>query len=90
MSLELIFVAALVGVVLMLRATSLKTVERSQRLVIERFGRFRRCGGPGRHVLIPFIESGRLIELNDNVRGWQGMSAQEIEGRLLEKVYGSP
>lgn len=88
MSSELIVVAALVGLVLVLRAACLKQVERSQRLVIERFGRFRRCGGAGRHILLPFIETGRLIELKDYVHGWQGLTEQEIQQRLLAKLYG--
>jgi regulator of protease activity HflC (stomatin/prohibitin superfamily) len=87
MFLGLIFIVAMIGFALLLR-TAVKPVERSQRIVIERFGRFSRCGTPGRHVIVPFIESGRVIDLNERVRGWHGMTEQEIQQRLLAQLYG--
>jgi regulator of protease activity HflC (stomatin/prohibitin superfamily) len=82
-----LLIVGLIGFAL-LKRRAVKTVERSQRLVIERFGRFSRCGGPGRHVVYPFIESGRLMDLDQAVRGWQGMAEDEIQQRLLTQLYG--
>jgi len=69
--------------------TAIKQVEEGSRLVVERFGRYLRMCGSGRHFLLPFIDRGIHVDLNEALPGWQGMTEQEIGKRILQRYYGA-
>jgi hypothetical protein len=66
----------------------LKTVSQSQRLIVERMGRYVGFRGPGRYLVVPFVDRGILVDLDESLPGWRGMSAQQIEEKLIAMWYG--
>jgi regulator of protease activity HflC (stomatin/prohibitin superfamily) len=70
-------------------AAAVKHVEEGDRLLVERMGRYRRICGPGKHFLLPFIDRGIRIDLNEALPGWQGMTGQEIETKMMRQRYGA-
>ena len=69
--------------------TAIKQVEEGSRLIIERFGRYLRIGGPGRHFLLPYIDRGIKVDLNQEMPGWQGMTEPEFEEKVMQRRYGA-
>ena len=47
-----------------------------------RLGRFIRVAGPGLVILLPFIDRGMKVNLNEEIPGWQGLSKMELEERI--------
>ena len=70
------------------RAVFVKTISQNERLIVERTGRYLGCFGPGRHLLVPFIDRGIRVDLDESLPGWRGMSAQQIEQKLMAMLYG--
>ncbi len=69
--------------------TAIKHVDEGSRLVVERFGRYLRICGAGKHFLLPYIDRGIKVDLNDALPGWQGMTEQEIETKVMQQRYGA-
>jgi regulator of protease activity HflC (stomatin/prohibitin superfamily) len=77
------FFVLVVLVILALRY--LKRVKESERWVVFRAGRFNRIAGPGMVLLIPGIERGFKIDLeqlNARIPEWQILPKEELEKRL--------
>jgi regulator of protease activity HflC (stomatin/prohibitin superfamily) len=68
---------------------AIKQVEEGNRLIVERMGRHQRICGPGKHFLLPFIDRGIKVDLNEALPGWQGMTGQEVETKLMRQRYGA-
>lgn len=68
---------------------SIKIVHGDQRLLVERLGRFHRICGPGRHLVLPFFETARLVRLNDTLPEWTGLAEEQIQSRILKTFYGT-
>jgi regulator of protease activity HflC (stomatin/prohibitin superfamily) len=66
----------------------IKIVKEDQRLVIERLGRFHRVRGPGRHLVLPFVETAHLVRLNEALPEWTGLDEEQIQKRILRDFYG--
>ncbi len=81
----LLLVVAMVAVLALKR---IKIVHGDQRLLVERLGRFHRICEPGRHLVMPFIETAHLIRLNDALPEWTGLDEEQIHKRILKEFYG--
>lgn len=81
----LLLVVAMVAVLVLKR---IKIVHGDQRLLIERLGRFHRICEPGRHLVMPFIETAHLIRLNEALPEWTGLDEEQIHKRILKEFYG--
>lgn len=69
--------------------TAIKQVAEGSRLIVERFGRYTRLCGTGTHFLLPFVDRGIPVDLDEALPGWQGMTEQEIEKDVLQQRYGA-
>lgn len=65
-----------------------KNVEANKCLIVERFGRFYRVCGPGWHFLMPFIDRGISVDLDQELPGWQGLMERELHEKLIKARYG--
>lgn len=81
----LLLVVAMVAVLALKR---IKIVHGDQRLLVERLGRFHRICEPGRHLVMPFIETAHLIRLNEALPEWTGLDEEQIHKRILKEFYG--
>lgn len=81
----LLLVVAMVAVLVLKR---IKIVHGDQRLLIEQLGRFHRICEPGRHLVMPFIETAHLIRLNEALPEWTGLDEEQIHKRILKEFYG--
>jgi len=66
----------------------IKIVHDDQRLLVERLGRFHRVCGPGRHLVLPFVETAHLIRLSEALPEWTGLDEEQIQKRILKEFYG--
>lgn len=77
-----------VAMVAVLALKRIKIVHGDQRLLVERLGRFHRICEPGRHLVMPFIETAHLIRLNEALPEWTGLDEEQIHKRILKEFYG--
>ena len=77
-----------VAIVAILVGKRIKIVHDDQRLLIERLGRFHRVCKPGRHLVLPFVETAHLVRLNDALPEWTGLDEEQIHKRILKEFYG--
>jgi regulator of protease activity HflC (stomatin/prohibitin superfamily) len=63
---------------------SLRFVKSDHRLVIFRLRRFYRIAGPGVRMVNPLFDRGVDVNLNRTVPGWERMTRQDIEARILD------
>ncbi|RPI79534.1 MAG: hypothetical protein EHM45_02620 [Desulfobacteraceae bacterium] len=61
---------------------SIKAVKGSERLVVFRLGRFSNITGPGIVVIIPLIDRGVKINIEERIPGWQSLTEMEFRERL--------
>lgn len=61
---------------------NLRIVPEGERLVVFRMGRFHRVLGPGLHLVPWGIESARRVDPKSMLADWQGLSEQQLAGRL--------
>ena len=81
----LLLLAAVAAIVILKR---IKIVHGDQRLLVERLGRFHRVCEPGRHLVLPFVETAHLIQLNEALPEWTGLDEEQIHKRILREFYG--
>ena len=62
-----IIVLVLIGVLVVYVALAVKIIQQYQLGLIERFGRFRKTLDPGLHLIVPFIEKVRKIDMREQV-----------------------
>jgi len=67
---------------------SIKIVQSDQRLLVERLGRSSRICGPGRHLVLPFVETAHLVRLNEAIPEWTGLDEDRIRKRIYKEFYG--
>ena len=77
-----------VTIVAVLALKRIKIVHEDQRLLVERLGRFHRVCGPGKHLVMPFVETAHLIRLNEALPEWTGLDEEQIHKRILKEFYG--
>lgn len=77
-----------VAIVAVLAFKRIKIVHEDQRLLVERLGRFHRVCEPGRHLVMPFIETAHLVQLNEALPEWTGLDEEQIHKRILKEFYG--
>jgi len=76
------------AIVAILVGKRIKIVHDDQRLLVERLGRFHRVCGPGRHLVLPFVETAHLIRLSEALPEWTGLDEEQIHTRILKEFYG--
>lgn len=69
-------------------AKAVKIVQEGHRLVVFRLGKLFGVREPGIHILMPFIDSSRRIDLQATVPNWRALSKEEIEDRVISEVAG--
>jgi regulator of protease activity HflC (stomatin/prohibitin superfamily) len=62
-----IIVLILIGVLVVYVALAVKIIQQYQQGLIERFGRYRKTLDPGLHLIIPFIEKIRKVDMREQV-----------------------
>lgn len=65
-----------------------KSVPDHQRFIIERFGKYVRVCGPGKHFIAPFIDRAIVIDLETDLPGWQGLTEGDIVAKITRSRYG--
>lgn len=71
-------------------AKALVRVPENHRGAIERLGRFEKSLNPGLHVIIPFADRVKMIDLDTSLPGWQGMTDGQISVAIENLVkYGT-
>lgn len=78
----LVFMAVALGVV---AAKSIAITKEGERLVVFRLGGLLTVYPPGLALLIPFIDRGVKIRV-DQIAGWQTLPESELEQRLAQAV----
>lgn len=62
-----IIVLILIGVLVVYVALAVKIIQQYQQGLVERFGRYRKTLDPGLHLIVPFVEKIRKIDLREQV-----------------------
>jgi len=62
-----IIVLVLIGVLVVYVALAVKIIQQYQQGLVERFGRYRKTLDPGLHLIIPFIERIRKVDMREQV-----------------------
>jgi regulator of protease activity HflC (stomatin/prohibitin superfamily) len=62
-----IIVLILIGVLVVYVALAVKIIQQHQQGLIERFGRYRKTLDPGLHLIVPFIEKIRKVDMREQV-----------------------
>ncbi|MEN8238305.1 MAG: SPFH domain-containing protein [Actinomycetota bacterium] len=62
-----IIVLILIGVLVVYVALAVKIIQQYQQGLVERFGRYRKTLDPGLHLIVPFIEKIRKVDMREQV-----------------------
>ncbi|HEC09244.1 MAG TPA: SPFH/Band 7/PHB domain protein, partial [Acidimicrobiales bacterium] len=62
-----IVLAAIAAIVLLFLAAAIKIVRPYQRGIVERVGKYKDTVDPGLHILIPFVDNIRYIDMREQV-----------------------
>jgi len=82
----LIFIVLLIIIL----AKGIKIAREEQRLVIFRTGRLFTIAGPGLVLIIPVIDKGVKVNLQENIPGWQGYSKYELDEKIRTLMLNQP
>jgi regulator of protease activity HflC (stomatin/prohibitin superfamily) len=80
----------LVIILIFILARALKIVREDQRLAIFRLGRLFTIAGPGLVLLIPVVDKGVKVNLQEKVPGWQGYSKSQLDEKIRTFVLNRP
>ena len=80
----------LVIILIFILARALKIVREEQRLAIFRLGRLFTIAGPGLVLLLPVVDKGVKLNLQENIPGWQGYSKSELDEKIRAFVLNQP
>ncbi len=69
-------------------APSIKILRAYERMAVFRLGRFFRVVGPGVLFLLPVIDKGVRVNLEENISGWRALSKAELDQRVAALVLG--
>jgi len=61
----------------------LRVVREPERLIVFRLGRLRRLAGPGLVWLLPWLDSGVRVNLDEVVPRWRSLAPETAPARLL-------
>ena len=68
-------------------ARIVQRVPQDQRLLVERLGVFHRICGPGWHFLLPWIERGVMLRLDERVPAWSAFKEEPLRQKLRKEYY---
>lgn len=72
-------------VVAVIVAKTIRTVNEDERMVVFRLGQLLSIYSPGRAVLIPFLDQGVKVKV-DQIEGWQTLNEDELQQRIVQAV----
>jgi len=81
MEFVILFILALV-----VFATPIKVLKEYERLAVFRRGSLFKVLGPGMVLLIPFVDKGVKVNLQEEIPGWHTLSQTELEERIKRCV----
>jgi len=84
---RLLYALSIAAVFLVVR--SVLFAREHERLAILRLGRFIGTRGPGLVMIIPFLDRVVRINLDQDVPNWRGLSAEQLEQDLEQRVTAS-
>ena len=65
---------------------SVIVIPENRRGVLFRLGKFIHVMPAGLHIIIPFIDAYRSINLNEKIPGWQGLSVEQLDEKVRSVV----
>jgi regulator of protease activity HflC (stomatin/prohibitin superfamily) len=74
---------ALLVLGMLLFARSLRVVREPERLLVFRLGRLRQVAGPGLVWLVPWVDRGLRVNLDEAVPHWRSLAPQALADELL-------
>jgi len=79
-----------VAVIALAAISGIRIVPENQRLVIFRLGKLHGVRGPGLLLVVPLVDKGVIVDLNQAVPGWQALSEQQLNDRIITVALGTP
>jgi regulator of protease activity HflC (stomatin/prohibitin superfamily) len=76
----------LIILALVIFATPIKVLKEYERLVVLRRGSFFKVRGPGIALLIPLVDKGVKVNLQEEIPGWHTFSQTELEEWIKRHV----
>jgi len=76
----------LIILALVIFATPIKVLKEYERIVVLRRGVFFKVLGPGIALLVPLVDKGVKVNLQEEIPGWHTLSAKELEERIKRHV----
>ncbi len=76
----------LIILALVIFATPIKVLKEYERIVVLRRGSFFKVLGPGITLLIPFVDKGVKVNLQEEIPGWHTLSSKELEEKVKRHV----
>lgn len=71
-------------------ANSIRVIKEYQRAAIFRLGHFMGVRGPGLIWIVPMVDKAQVIDLNQWVPDWQGLSKGELDDRVKSVALSRP
>jgi regulator of protease activity HflC (stomatin/prohibitin superfamily) len=83
----LLFYILLLAVLLVIAAKSFAVAKEGERLVIIRLGKLLGVVGPGRWLIVPFLD--RVVRVRvEQIAGWRELSESELQRRAADVAMG--
>ena len=79
-----------VAVIALAAISGIRIVPESHRLAIFRLGKLIGVRGPGLLLVVPFVDKSVIVDLNQAVPGWQALSEQQLNDRIITVALGTP
>ena len=79
----LIFMVVL-GYVFIAVMKSKKVIKENKRGVVFRLGKFHEILNPGFHLIMPFIDECKLIDINEEIPNWNSFSEEDLNSKIEE------
>lgn len=73
-------------VISMFLSSTIKLAREEHRIVIFRLGRFYTVSGPGVVFVIPLIDRGIKIDLNELPYNWENLSKEKLEEQIKKNL----
>ncbi len=70
--------------------SGLRNAQEAQRVVVFRLGRFHRVAGPGLFWIIPSVDKGVRVDLNQALPEWRALSPEELTQQVQAYVLRQP
>jgi len=89
-SIDVLLMLMILLVTMIIAVKAIVLVPENARLAVIRMGRLHSVSGPGLTILVPFVDLGITVSLNDHVPDWQSISEQELLAKVEKLVKANP